>query len=160
MSAMIFDRPALRRHRNRAAPHVDRVAPVLQEVAERLLDRLEDTTHQFTHALDVGGRGVVAPLLRARGIETISCDLSPAMAARNGGLAVAAAEMAALSAGHWRCSAPGSRNCHPSAAASIAMLMAAISAANAAPSGIVPSPTPLAEKADTHNKPFSLSKRE
>ena len=40
---MIFDRPALRRHRNRAAPHVDRVAPVLQEVAERLLDRLEDT---------------------------------------------------------------------------------------------------------------------
>ena len=73
---------------------------------------------------------------------------------------MAAAEMAALSAGHWRCSAPGSRNCHPSAAASIAMLMAAISAANAAPSGIVPSPTPLAEKADTHNKPFSLSKRE
>ena len=92
MSAIIFDRPALRRHRDRAASHVDRVAPVLQEVAERLLDRLEDTTHQFTHALDVGGRGVVAPLLRARGIETISCDLSPAMAARNGGLAVAADE--------------------------------------------------------------------
>ena len=43
-------------------------------------------------ALDVGGRGVVAPLLRARGIEVVSCDLSPAMAALNGGPAVAADE--------------------------------------------------------------------
>ena len=47
---------------------------------------------RFTQALDVGGRGVVAPLLRARGIEVVSCDLSPAMAALNGGLAVAADE--------------------------------------------------------------------
>ena len=43
-------------------------------------------------ALDVGGRGVVAPLLRARGIEVVSCDLSPAMAALNGGPCVAADE--------------------------------------------------------------------
>ena len=35
---------------------------------------------------------MVAPLLRARGIEVVSCDLSPAMAALNGGLAVAADE--------------------------------------------------------------------
>jgi SAM-dependent methyltransferase len=34
----------------------------------------------------------VAPLLRARGIEVVSCDLSPAMAKLNGGLAVAADE--------------------------------------------------------------------
>jgi SAM-dependent methyltransferase len=34
----------------------------------------------------------VAPLLRARGIDVVSCDLSPAMAARNGGPAVAADE--------------------------------------------------------------------
>ena len=46
----------------------------------------------FARALDVGGRGVVAPLLRARGIEVVSCDLSPAMAALNGGAAVAADE--------------------------------------------------------------------
>ena len=92
MTPLIFDRPALRRHRDRAAADVAAVAPVLREVADRLLDRLDDTTRRFTHALDVGGRGVVAPLLRARGIHTVSCDLSPAMAAGNGGPAVAADE--------------------------------------------------------------------
>jgi len=65
---------------------------VLRDAAERLLDRLDDTTQRFTQALDVGGRGVVAPLLRARGIDVVSCDLSPAMAAINGGRAVAADE--------------------------------------------------------------------
>src|SRR6202167_1227633 len=35
---------------------------------------------------------MMAPLLRARGIEVVSCDLSPAMAACNGGQAVAADE--------------------------------------------------------------------
>ena len=68
------------------------MADVLRDCAERLLDRLDDTTRRFGQALDVGGRGVVAPLLRARGIEVVSCDLSPAMAALNGGLAVAADE--------------------------------------------------------------------
>ena len=58
----------------------------------RLLDRLDDTTQRFTQALDVGGRGVVAPLLRTRGIEVVSCDLSPAMAALNGGQGVVADE--------------------------------------------------------------------
>ncbi len=92
MSVLIFDRPALRRHRDRAARHVERVAPVLQDVADRLLDRLDDTTHRFSFALDIGGRGVVAPMLRARGIEVVSCDLSPRMAGLNGGMAVAADE--------------------------------------------------------------------
>ena len=88
----VFDRAAVRRHRDRAAATVGQVADVLRDAAERLLDRLDDTTRGFSHALDVGGRGVVAPLLRARGIEVVSCDLSPAMAARNGGHAVAADE--------------------------------------------------------------------
>ena len=88
----VFDRRAVRRHRDRAARTVGSVADVLRDAAERLLDRLDDTTRRFTQALDVGGRGVVAPLLRARGIEVVSCDLSPAMAALNGGLAVAADE--------------------------------------------------------------------
>lgn len=92
MTPLIFDRLALRRHRDRAAGRVNLVAPILQEVADRLLDRLDDTTHRFTQALDVGGRGVVAPLLRARGIDVVSCDLSPAMAARNGLQSVAADE--------------------------------------------------------------------
>jgi SAM-dependent methyltransferase len=92
----VFDRAAVRRHRDRAAPVVGRVRPVLHAVAERLLDRLDDTTRRFVHALDLGGRGVVAPLLRARGIETVTCDLAPRMAALDGpaagGLAVAADE--------------------------------------------------------------------
>ena len=85
----IFDRRSIRHHRDRAAPLVSGVNDVLRDAAERLLDRLDDTTHRFTQALDVGGRGVVAPLLRARGIGCVSLDLSPRMAAINGGLAVA-----------------------------------------------------------------------
>ena len=89
---LIFDRDAVRRNRDRAASTVGQVADVLRDAAERLLDRLDDTTLRFSQALDVGGRGVVAPLLRARGIETVSCDLSAAMAAVNPGPVVAADE--------------------------------------------------------------------
>jgi NADH dehydrogenase [ubiquinone] 1 alpha subcomplex assembly factor 5 len=92
MDPEVFDRRSVRRHRDRAARTVGSVADVLLDAAGRLLDRLDDTTQRFTQALDVGGRGVVAPLLRARGIEVVSCDLSPAMAALNGGAAVAADE--------------------------------------------------------------------
>jgi NADH dehydrogenase [ubiquinone] 1 alpha subcomplex assembly factor 5 len=88
----VFDRAAVRRHRDRAAATVAGVAAVLHDAADRLLDRLDDTTRRFTRALDVGGRGVVAPRLRARGIEVVSCDLSPVMAAGTGGVAVAADE--------------------------------------------------------------------
>src|SRR3984957_8865438 len=91
-SMLVFDRHAVRRHRDRAAATVDRVADVLRDAAERLLDRLDDTNRRFVDALDVGGRGVVAPLLRGRGLRVVSCDLSPAMAALNGGLCVAADE--------------------------------------------------------------------
>jgi len=89
---LVFDRSAVRRHRDRAAATVSRVADVLLDAADRLLDRLDDTSGRFAQALDVGGRGVVAPLLRQRGIDVVSSDLSPAMAARNGGLVVAADE--------------------------------------------------------------------
>jgi NADH dehydrogenase [ubiquinone] 1 alpha subcomplex assembly factor 5 len=89
---LVFDRTAVRRHRDRAAQTVDAVADVLRDAAERLLDRLDDTTRTFADALDVGGRGVVAPLLRQRGMRVVSCDLSAAMAARNGGPGVAADE--------------------------------------------------------------------
>ena len=89
---LVFDRLAVRRHRDRAARTVDQVADVLKDAAERLLDRLDDTNRRFTDALDVGGRGIVAPLLRQRGMRVVSCDLSPAMAALNGGPCVAADE--------------------------------------------------------------------
>lgn len=89
---LVFDRAAVRRHRDRAATTVGAVAEVLDDAADRLLDRLDDTTRRFSLALDVGGRGVVAPKLRARGIAVVSCDLSPAMAAVNGAPSVAADE--------------------------------------------------------------------
>jgi SAM-dependent methyltransferase len=92
MNPEVFDRGAVRRHRDRAARTVGSVAEVLRDAAGRLLDRLDDTTQRFKQALDVGGRGVVAPLLRTRGIEVVSCDLSPAMAALNGGQGVVADE--------------------------------------------------------------------
>jgi SAM-dependent methyltransferase len=92
MTMLVFDRAAVRRHRDRAAASVTAVADILADAADRLLDRLDDTTRRFACALDVGGRGVVAPLLRARGIATVSCDLSARMAARAGGPAVAADE--------------------------------------------------------------------
>ncbi len=89
---LVFDRTTIRLHRTRAAATVTHVAPILQDIANRLLDRLDDTTHRFTRALDIGGRGITAPMLRARGIWTVATDLSPAMAARNDGPALAADE--------------------------------------------------------------------
>lgn len=88
----VFDRRAVRLHRDRAAATVGQVTPVLEEAAGRLLDRLDDTTRKFCRALDVGGRGVIAPKLRARGMHVVSTDLSPRMAALNGGMCVAADE--------------------------------------------------------------------
>lgn len=100
--ARIFDRRLVRLRRDRAATRVETVAPVLAAAADLLLDRLDDTTRRFHRALEVGGRGVVAPLLAARGIPFIvSQDLSPAMATRAGGRGVAADE-------EWLPFAPGS----------------------------------------------------
>jgi NADH dehydrogenase [ubiquinone] 1 alpha subcomplex assembly factor 5 len=89
----VFDRRLLRLRRDRAAATVGKVAPVLEDAADRLLDRLDDTTRRFTRALDLGGRGVVAPRLAARGIPlVVSADLSTAMARGAGGIPVAADE--------------------------------------------------------------------
>ena len=91
---LIFDRALVRLRRDRAAGRMADVAPVLTAADEMLLDRLDDTTRRFGAALEIGGRGVVAPMLRARGIATVSLDLSSAMAARNGGASVAGDEEA------------------------------------------------------------------
>ncbi len=85
---LIFDRLAVRHHRDRAAGTVHTVADILQAASDRLLDRLDDVKRGFTRALDIGGRGIVAPVLRARGIETVCCDLSGPMLALSGGPAV------------------------------------------------------------------------
>jgi NADH dehydrogenase [ubiquinone] 1 alpha subcomplex assembly factor 5 len=89
---LVFDRDAVRRHRDRASKSVHLVADVLRDAAERLLDRLDDTNRRFIDALDVGGRGVVAPLLRRRGLRVVSCDLSTAMVALSERPCVAADE--------------------------------------------------------------------
>jgi NADH dehydrogenase [ubiquinone] 1 alpha subcomplex assembly factor 5 len=81
----IFDFDALVKHRDRAARRLATVLPVLEELAERLLDRLDDTTRRFGKALDLGGRGAVAPALAARGMMVDSADFSAAMATRAGG---------------------------------------------------------------------------
>ncbi|HVE21108.1 MAG TPA: methyltransferase domain-containing protein [Acidocella sp.] len=81
----IFDFDAVRRHRDRAAPRIAHLAPVLSDLAERVLDRLDDTSRRFTTALDFGGRGAIAPALRQRGMSVDSADISALMAARAGG---------------------------------------------------------------------------
>ncbi|GLR67347.1 SAM-dependent methyltransferase [Acidocella aquatica] len=81
----IFDFEAMRKHRDRAAPRLKNIAPVLDELAARLLGRLDDTTQTFTTALDFGGRGAIAPALRARGMQVVSADVSPRLAAQAGG---------------------------------------------------------------------------
>ncbi len=65
---------------------------MLEDLADRLLERVGETTRRFTSALDIGGRGVIAPRLRQLGIPTIAMDLSPAMAVRNGAPCLAADE--------------------------------------------------------------------
>lgn len=84
----IFDFDALVKHRNRAARRIDPVLPVLEDLTDRLLDRLDDTTRRFTRALDFGGRGALAPALMARGMLVDSADFSASMAARAGGRAL------------------------------------------------------------------------
>lgn len=73
------------KHRNRAAGRLETIRPVLDDLTDILLDRLDDTSQRFTHALDFGGRGCVAPKLQQRGLLVDSADFSPSMAALAGG---------------------------------------------------------------------------
>ncbi|MFM7346804.1 MAG: methyltransferase domain-containing protein [Tagaea sp.] len=79
---IVFDRKAVRAHRERAARRFADHDFLFREAAERLVERLDDVARSFPRALDLGARtGVLAPPLAGRsGIETlIHCDLSPAM---------------------------------------------------------------------------------
>ncbi len=91
----VFDRRAVRLHRDRAAAGLAGFDFLFAEVGERLLDRLDDITRRFPRALDLGCHGdILAGRLAGRGgIETlVACDLSEAMARRAGPLALAADE--------------------------------------------------------------------
>jgi SAM-dependent methyltransferase len=94
---LVFDRRQVRRQRDRAAPGLGEHDFLLREVADRLADRLQDTTRRFPLALDLGCHtGELARVLAARGgIERlVGCDLSPSMAAKAGPMVVAADEEA------------------------------------------------------------------
>lgn len=74
----VFDRRAVRRHRDRAAPELDGHRFLFDEVGARLLDRLDDVNRDFARVLDLGGRA--AGLAGRRGVGGIvSADLSEAM---------------------------------------------------------------------------------
>lgn len=86
--APIFDRRLVRAHRDRAAAHFAAHDFLYREIAERVLERLDEIKRRFPLALDLGCRtGVVRTMLNGRGgIEhLIECDSSPAMAARAAG---------------------------------------------------------------------------
>ncbi len=89
---VIFDRKAVRQHRDRAARTLDSVTPVLDAATDILLDRLDDMARTFSCVLDIGGRGITSQRLAARGIGTVSMDLSPQLVARASGLRVCADE--------------------------------------------------------------------
>jgi NADH dehydrogenase [ubiquinone] 1 alpha subcomplex assembly factor 5 len=84
----VFDRAAVRRHRDRAAAGLAAHDFLLREAGERLVDRLDDMTRRFPAALDLGSHdGGLADLIGRRGgIERlVRCDLSPVMAGRAAG---------------------------------------------------------------------------
>jgi SAM-dependent methyltransferase len=95
----VFDRHAVRRHRARAAHAPAGHDFLWREVAERLVDRLADTTRRFPTALDLGCHdGTLGRVLGANGpggIERLfACDLAPEMVRQAEHLGVAADEEA------------------------------------------------------------------
>ena len=93
----IFDRRAVRRHRDRAASGLAGHDFLLREVADRLADCLLDIKRDFPVALDLGCHGgQLATVLAGRGgIEwLLQSDLSPAMLAHAAGPCLAADEEA------------------------------------------------------------------
>ncbi len=82
-SMNVFDRRAVRAHRDRCAARIAGHDYLFAEIADRLADRLEDVRRGFPTALVLGARGGLAPRLAGRfGIETVvTADLSPALLA-------------------------------------------------------------------------------
>jgi SAM-dependent methyltransferase len=90
----VFDRRAVRRHRDRAAAGFAAHDFLLREVAGRLLERLDAVRRPFPWVLDLGcGNGAMARALAGRaGTEyLVATDLSLALARQAGSAAHAAA---------------------------------------------------------------------
>ena len=83
-TGIVFDRAAVRAHRDRAAARLADHDFLFVEAAQRLVDRLGDVNRRFTRALDLGCHGgELARALAAaegHGVETlVQSDLSAAM---------------------------------------------------------------------------------
>lgn len=92
---MVFDRRAVRVHRDRAADTILRHDFLFQKVACRLIERLEDVKRDFLIALDLGCHtGELGRALRGNPKigSLLSCDLSPKMVIRAAGPRLAADE--------------------------------------------------------------------
>ena len=87
--AAVFDRKAVRMHRDRAAPgFAARGDFLVREVGERLVGRLDDVKRRFARILDLGCHGgQLGPMLRERISPEllVEADLSQAMVQRAGG---------------------------------------------------------------------------
>ena len=87
--AAVFDRRAVRIHRNRAAPgFAGRGDFLVREVGERLVARLNDVKRRFTRVLDLGCHGgQLGPMLRQQTSPAllVEADLSRRMAERAAG---------------------------------------------------------------------------
>lgn len=94
---LVFDRAVLRRRRDRAARDWDRQAFLKREIAERLVERLDDVCRDFALALDLGCHGdeVASALGRRTAVaHLVRSDLGLAFARGSGGPAVVADEEA------------------------------------------------------------------
>jgi len=90
---LVFDRVLLRHRRERAARDWDRRAFLKREIAERLVERLDDVRRSFPLALDLGSHG--DEIARALGQRKtvgwlVRADLGHGFARRAGGPAVVA----------------------------------------------------------------------
>jgi len=91
----IFDRPLLRRRRDRAAKEIGMFDFLFVEVADRLIERLEVVKKEFPLVVDLGSaHGALSLKLarRAGTTQVIGMDTSFAMARRAGGVSVVADE--------------------------------------------------------------------
>jgi SAM-dependent methyltransferase len=103
MTMTVFDRRAVRRHRDRAAAGFAAHDFLVTEIAGRLADRLDDVKREFGRVLDLGAHaGTLRDRIEGRSSvdKIIATDLAPEMVRRLGGTSCVADEEALPFAGN------------------------------------------------------------